>query len=57
MNRYRVGSREWQADFERRRRRFDQMWPLMVALSIAAAVTTLVLVATGVLPLWVLFIG
>jgi len=52
----RVGSREWRERFDRDRRNFDRAWPWWVALSILSAVVFLVLVATGVLPVWLLFV-
>lgn len=52
----RVGSREWHARFEREQRNFDRIWPWWMALSIVTAITVIVLIATGVLPVWVLFI-
>jgi hypothetical protein len=55
-NNPRPGSREWHADFERRQRRFDRMWPWMMALSAVAAVALIAAVALGYLPLWVLFV-
>jgi hypothetical protein len=55
-NRYRLGSREWHADFERRRRRFDRMWPVMMVLAVLGAVTFITLIALGYLPVWLLFV-
>lgn len=52
----RPGSREWHERFERDRARFDRVWPWWVSLCVLAAVTGIALVATGVLPVWVLFI-
>ena len=52
----RLGSREWHAEFERRHRRFDQMWPWMVALSAVGAVAFLILIVLGYLPVWLLFV-
>jgi hypothetical protein len=57
MSRSWVGSREWHAQFDRERRRFDRVFPFMAVLAVVCAVAMIVLVATGVLPLWVLFIG
>lgn len=52
----RVGDREWREKFDRDRRRFDRWWPWWMALCAVLAVVFLVLVATGVLPVWVLFV-
>jgi hypothetical protein len=56
MSRYRLGSPEWHADFERRRRRFDRMQPLVVALAIISAAVFIALIALGYLPFWLLFV-
>lgn len=53
----RPGSPEWREGFDRDRRRFDRMWPWWVALSLIVGVTFLVLILTGVLPVWLLFIN
>ena len=52
----RPGDREWRAKFNRDQRRFDRIWPWWVALCIVVAGVMLALVATGVLPVWVLFV-
>lgn len=52
----RPGSRGWREKFRRDVERFDRRWPWMVALSIAAAIAFLVLIVTGVLPVWLLFV-
>jgi type VI protein secretion system component VasF len=51
-----LGSPAWRAKFDADRERFDRWWPWWVALCVAGAVALLVLVATGNLPLWVLFV-
>lgn len=53
---HRPGSREWRERFERDRRRFDRAWPWWCALCAVAAGVFLVLIATGVLPVWLLFV-
>lgn len=50
------GSPEWRRRFQRDRERFDRMWPWWVALSIIVGVMLLVLIVTGVLPVWLLFV-
>lgn len=55
-NRSRLGSREWHERFQRDLHRFDRMWPWWIALSILAAIAFIVLIVTGVLPIWLLFV-
>ncbi|HYQ69047.1 hypothetical protein [Actinophytocola sp.] len=52
----RPGSSEWRRKFERDRARFDRWWPVWVAVCVIGAVVVLVLVATGTLPVWLLFL-
>lgn len=56
----RPGSREWQRQFDADRARMDRFhrwwFPLCVVASIVGAVTVIVLVALGKIPLWVLFV-
>lgn len=49
------GSPEWRRRFDQDRQRFDRMWPWWVALSLIVGAVFLVLIATGVLPIWLLF--
>lgn len=53
---HRPGTREWYRQFEEDRRRGELVLRWCWVGGIVGAIATIVLVATGYLPLWVLFI-
>jgi type VI protein secretion system component VasF len=55
MSMPRPGSPEWRANFQRDREKMNRMWPWWVALSTIVGITVLILIITGVLPIWLLF--